>query len=196
MSQYDKRDAREGVGEIARVSLLVSVLSIVACVMGLSLSLTYGATAAKIAVANAAVSLTNADIAGRWSGSYHGSGALRSKCEGGPCKLTLDISKCEGNWCGVIVNADGSCGARAMNLTAGVAPATDYLQYEGRLELEPKAASYVIQATLWVTQAGERSVDIVGDSGKELMLMRRSFPFSAHIARTGEAVCSGDKSTT
>ncbi len=58
MSQNDKRDATEGVREIARVSLLVSGLSVAACVMGLSLATTYGATAAKLRVANAATAIT------------------------------------------------------------------------------------------------------------------------------------------
>lgn len=195
MSKYGKRVANEDVREIARVSLLASGLSVLACVMGLSLSLTYGATAAKINVANAANAIKAADFAGRWSGSYSSYGAVRAKCDGGPCKLTLDVSPCGTGWCGVIVKDDGACGGLAMKAETGEGKES-YQHFNGRLELEAKAASYAIQATLWSNDAGQRSVDIIGDTGKELMFMRRSFPFSAHLARAGDAVCTSDKATS
>lgn len=194
MSQNDNRD-NEAVREMARVSLLVSGLSVAACVMGLSLSLAYGATAAKLRVANAAASVTAADFAGRWSGNYHGYGAARANCDGGPCKITLDITPCANSWCGVLVKEDGSCGSAALKVEAGEGK-DDWMHFNGRLELEPKAASYAIQATLWNNAKGEKGVDIIGDTGKELVLMRRSFPFSARLSRSGDAVCKSEKATS
>lgn len=195
MSQNDKREANEDVREIARVSLVASGLSVVACVMGLSLALAYGATAAKMKVANAATAITSADFAGRWSGSYHGYGAARAKCDGGPCKLTLDVSPCASGWCGVMVKDDGSCGGVAMKVELEKGR-DNFVRFTGRLDLEPKAASYAIQATLWSSDGGVKSVDLIGDTGQELVLMRRSFPFSAHLARSGDAVCTTDKATS
>lgn len=194
MSQNDKRET-EAVREIARVSLLASGLSVVACVMGLSLALAYGATAAKIEMANAAGVIKAADFAGRWSGSYHGYGAARAKCDGGPCTITLDISHCATGWCGVLVKEDGSCGSLAMKVEAGESK-DDWARFNGRLELEPKAASYAIQATLWTNDKGEKGIEILGDTGKELVLMRRSFPFSAHLTRSGDTKCTSDKATS
>lgn len=195
MSQNDKRDTREGVREIARVSLLVSGLSVAACVIGLSLATTYGATAAKLKVANAATAVKAADFGGRWTGYYHSYGAVRAKCDGGPCTLTLDVTPCASGWCGVLVNGDGTCGAVAMKVEAAEGR-DNYIHFNGHLEIEPKAASYTIQATLWSNDSGKRGVEILGDTGKELLMMRRSFPFSAGLSRSGDAVCTTEKATS
>lgn len=146
-------------------------------------------------VANAATAITAADFAGRWSGTYHSFGAARAKCDGGPCMLTLDISQCEKGWCGFLVKSDGTCGPAAMTVEVEKGK-ENFLRFNGRLEFDPKAASYAVQATLWASDGGVKSLDIIGDTGKELVLMRRSFPFSAHLARSGEAVCTASKATS
>ena len=94
-----------------------------------------------------------------------------------------------------MVKEDGACGGVAMKAELGDAKET-WMQFNGNLELDPKAAGYVIQATLWVDDEGKRGVEMIGDTGKELMFMRRSFPFSARLARSGDAVCTSEKPTS
>lgn len=200
MSQNDKRndDDGDGVREIARVSLLASGLSVAACVMGLSIGAAYGASTAESTAATptpAAAVLKAEDFSGRWSGNYYGFGDLRSRCQGGACKITLDIAPCGTSWCGVMVKDGGDCGGVAMKVELGEFKET-WMQFNGSLELDPKAAGYVIQATLWSDDEGKRGVEIIGDTGKELMFMRRSFPFSARLARSGDAVCTDTKATS
>lgn len=200
MSQNGKRKDEEGdsVREIARVSLLASGLSVAACVMGLSIGAAYGASTAGSGAAAAAPApavLKAEDLSGRWTGNYHGLGELRSRCQGGACKITLDIAPCGESWCGVLVKDDGACGGVAMKTELGEFNETR-MQFNGTLELDPKAAGYVIQVTLWSDNEGKRRVEIIGDTGKELMFMRRSFPFSARLARSGDTVCTAPKATS
>lgn len=196
MSESAKREAF-GIF-LLRTTLGVLALSVAACGMGVTIALTYGAHAAGSAAGKATSMVKAEQIAGRWSGNHYGYGDIHAKCAGKPCTLTLDISACPGGWCGVLVKDDGACGARGMKVEAAEGKES-WLRFDGKLEIEPKAASYVIQATLW----GEKDqatapahLDIVGDTGPDLMFMRRSFPFQAHLARTGEAQCSSEKATS
>ena len=146
----------------------------------------------------AAILVKAPDIKGRWSGTHYSYGAARAKCDGGPCTLTLDITACGEDWCGVLVKADGSCATQAMKVHPGEGKET-WLHFDGKLELDPKAAPYVVQATLWRSDddpVEKPHLDIVGDTGPEMMFMRRSFPFQAHLARSGEPVCTSDKATS
>lgn len=196
MSRIVSHDPREGVREIARASLLASGLSVAACVMGLSLSFAYGAIAAAPKAATAAGSIKAEQIAGRWKGNHYSYGALRAKCDGKPCTMTIDVSACAKGYCGVLVKDDGTCGATAMRIETGDGK-ENYLHFNGNLELDAKAAAYTIQATLWEKgETKERHLDIIGDTGTEMMFMRRSFPFQAHLARAGDAVCTPEKATS
>ena len=147
--------------------------------------------------AAAPIQVMATDITGRWTGNHHSYGAARMKCDGKPCTMTLDIAACGSAWCGVLVKEDGSCGGSAMKVETAEAK-DSWQRFKGRLELDPKAASYVIQATVWRAEDGQEApqLEIIGDTGTELMFMRRSFPFQAHMARTGEAVCTTDKATS
>lgn len=107
----------------------------------------------------------------------------------------MDVSACAGGWCGVLVKEDGSCGGLAMTITM-VESREGTVQFEGNLELHPKAAGYVIQATLWATGEGKEGLEIIGDTGKDMMFLRRSFPFQARLARAGAAACSSEKATS
>lgn len=172
-----------------------------ASVMALTLALGCGAiwaeSAKPEAAAGAPIQVKAADIAGRWTGAHHSYGAIRAKCEGGPCTMTLDITACGSSWCGVLVKQDGSCGGSALKVETGEGKEA-WLRFNGRLELDSKAASYVIQATVWRAEDTQQApqLEIIGDTGTELMFMRRSFPFQAHMARTGEAQCTTDKATS
>ncbi|MEQ1715867.1 MAG: hypothetical protein ABL907_07775 [Hyphomicrobium sp.] len=149
------------------------------------------------AAAVAAVSPIKAgDIAGRWTGNHYSYGGARAKCDDQPCTLTIDVSACASGWCGVMVKTDGGCGGSAMTVTAADGKES-FLHFKGTLELNAKAVAYTVQATLWQNKDnGARHLDFIGDTGPELMFMRRSFPFQAHLARTGDAVCTTEKATS
>lgn len=204
MSRIAKRDVSEalaaGTDRRPRMALGGSVAACI--VMAFTLTLACGAFAAgeksvKESGSALALQLNPADIAGRWTGTHTSYGAARANCGGKPCTLTLDISACDDGWCGIKVADDGTCGGRALAVKTSEGKAT-WQHFEGRLEIEPKAASYVIQATLWKDEAEARAgnLDVVGDTGTELLFMRRSFPFQAHLARTGDAVCTVVKATS
>lgn len=153
----------------------------------------YGAFAADVAASS---NIEASALAGRWSGNYFGYAAVRERCGGHPCTLTIDLSPCASGWCGVLVKEGGGCGGLAMTVQVGKGDET-YRQFDGHLTLDPKAASYTIQATLWTEAESKRPrLGIIGDTGKELMFMRRSFPFQAELSRTGDAVCTSEKATS
>lgn len=161
--------------------------------MALSIALACGAFAAG---PGAAAAVKAEDLAGRWTGNHFSYAAARAKCDGKACALTIDITKCASGWCGVLVAAGGTCGAAAMKVEVGDGK-DSYLHFNGRLALDAKAADYAVQVTLWRGEKdGVRHLDVIGDTGAELMFYRRSFPFQARLARTGDAVCMSDKATS
>ena len=135
------------------------------------------------------------DIGGRWKGQPMGYLDPAKVCGTKGCDLTLDIVRCGDNWCGIKLEDGDTCGAVALNLTPHhvTDPAVTPV-FDGRLELIKGSASYVIEAVLRVGKDGEKSqLSMVGDTGSELRMMRRSFPFHAVLARIGETVCKIDK---
>ena len=172
-----------------------------ATVIASSFALTCGAFAAnskssgrKAASHNTIVAIAPAEIAGRWSGNYYGHGSQRATCAGSGCTITLDISACATGWCGVRVKDDGGCGGVAMTaITAEARPNAQ--KFTGKLDLVPGAEAYTIEATLWKSDDGDpkRFINMIGDTGSELRFMRRSFPFEAALARSGDATCVSDK---
>lgn len=165
-------------------------------VIGVTIALGCGANAAAPGVAGAADTIKAEHIAGRWTGNHYSYAAARAKCDGKPCELTIDVTPCGTSWCGVLVKADGGCGASAMKVEASDGKEA-YLHFTGRLALDAKAADYAVQATLWKKEGtGEAHLDFIGDTGPELMFYRRSFPFQAHLVRSGEPVCTHEKATS
>lgn len=134
-----------------------------------------------------AAALAPENVAGRWSGEAYGIG----RCEGGGCKLTLDITRCAKGWCGVEVDARGRCGGQALSLGEGTAQAeASQVRFEGRLELKRGTEPYTVRVSLLPDQDNSGlSLEFVGDTGGEFRVFRRSFPFSALLARSGDAVC-------
>ena len=164
--------------------------------MGLYIALARGAFGAETDAAPLpSPPIVATDIAGRWTGNHYSYGAARAKCSGSSCKLTIDVSACADGWCGVLVKDGGACSSLAMKVKTGSGK-DNYLRFDGKLELDPKAASYTVQATLWRDETGKPHLDFIGDTGPELMFMRRSFPFQARLARTGDAACTSDKATS
>ena len=92
------------------------------------------------------------------------------------------------------VKDNGGCGEVAMTIAVAEARANAQ-KFTGKLELVAGAEPYVIEATLWKPDGEEAKsfLNLIGDTGPELRFMRRSFPFEAALARSGDAVCHADK---
>lgn len=136
-----------------------------------------------------------ADVAGRWTGQAHALAADRKRCGPKGCQITLDIVPCGKDYCGIEVAQNEACGAVALNLAAGSA-------YEGAVDLAGKmtlaagSTPYVVQAVLSRQADGAPMLSFVGDTGSELMLFRRSFPFHMLMTRSGSATCTMEKATS
>lgn len=149
---------------------------------------TAGAVLAGDAVVNQPPS---GDLAGRWEGRSFELSRKSSDCGGKPCTLTLDVTRCATGWCGVeVIGAEQKCGATALKLDAGEASGGSMV-FKGKLELAKGTEPYVVEAYL-VTLAGDvakTQLQIVGDTGGEFRVFRRSFPFNTTLAKMGDAKC-------
>ena len=140
------------------------------------------------AAAPLTAAVSPANIAGRWQGQAW---AEQQK----EAVLTLDIVRCGEGWCGIKVAADNSCGATALKLDAGkIEPESDYVEFNGSLQLAPKTEAYVVQVSILAPASDEApgtppKLQITGDTGGQFRAYRRSFPFEAQLARSGDAVC-------
>ncbi len=144
------------------------------------------------------------NLAGRWTGHQYRFMSKRVDIGGAPPKpnsLTFDIVACGEAWCGIAVSAEATCGAVALKMARDPKSGRGNA-FSGKLELAKGSAPYVIEA--WYSapnlKAGEGSdnphLHFVGDTGGELLMMRRSFPFQAEMARVGEPVCTLEKATS
>ena len=158
-----------------------------------------GPAAAGAAAARAAAGLAAADnLEGRWRGTFHGA-ARRSHgavaCSGDDChKLTLDIARCGDGWCGVEVDRSGSCKAVALRL-APKGPEPGEGAFAGQLELAASTEPYTVRATY--RGRDEDSAPIlwlIGDTGGQFRVFRRSFPFEAQLERVDAARCENKTS--
>lgn len=133
-----------------------------------------------------------ADLAGRWEGRTFELARAASDCGDTPCTLTLDLARCASGWCGVeVIGAEHRCGATALRLDDGTEAGGSARQFKGRLELAKGTEPYVVEAYL-VTLSGEGAetqLQIVGDTGGEFRMFRRSFPFNATLVRVSDAKC-------
>jgi hypothetical protein len=145
------------------------------------------------AAAASAAKPASSEIAGRWQGPNYRMAALAPDCGEGKCKLTLDIVRCAEGWCGIEVGDDNSCGATALKMDAGE-KGTGSTVFKGRLALAQGTEPYVIQAYLIpASDDDSERLEFEGDTGGEFRAFRRSFPFSAHLVRAGEAHCRSEK---
>lgn len=158
---------------------------------GCMVSLVFVASAA-----GAAVAADSDGLAGRWSG-HHYRMAARDGCTGDDCRrLVLDVSRCGEGWCGVLVGKDGLCGATALRLGAGRPGRNQVIEFDGRLELASGVEPYTIRATLGSAEGDGPMLWLTGDTGGEYRLYRRTFPFEAQLARSGDAVCRAESKTS
>ncbi len=137
------------------------------------------------------------DIGGRWTGQPMGFLDPAKVCGGKDCELVLDIVRCGDKWCGIRVEKAGVCGGTALLLTPhNVTDPKVTPVFDGSLELADGTQPYTIEASLRPDPTGALTqLTMVGDTGPELMMMRRSFPFRTVMARIGDAVCKTDKPT-
>ncbi|MDX2309392.1 MAG: hypothetical protein NW216_14225 [Hyphomicrobium sp.] len=140
--------------------------------------------------------MTPADISGRWSGTTRAITADPGRCGPDGCKLTMDISKCGDGWCGIEVRDSDACGGQALQLKSAAEPDRKANVFTGKLSLAEGAQDYVVEAYFYERDGAVRTLSFVGDTGPELMMFRRSFPFHANLTASGEAKCKPEKPTS
>lgn len=183
--------AKPGVPSARRSASAVRLAMAVSVALACGLSWAIGGAATIFGVPRAAAAPALTDIGGRWTGKPRILSADKSRCGPEGCTLTLDIVPCAGGWCGIDVTKDTTCGGKALQLT----PMKDEpLGFNGKLMLAEGTQAYVVEVVYRMGETGQPpKLHFVGDTGPELMMFRRSFPFQAQLARTGDAVCRTDK---
>jgi hypothetical protein len=104
--------------------------------------------------------------------------------------LTLDISRCGEEWCGVEVR-DGQCAKTALRLAAKKAQEGVAAAFDGHLALAERGEPYVVSATLYVRDGIVR-LQLLGNPGDKLELWRRWYPLNELMARGGPSQCKPD----
>lgn len=184
-----ERVARTAAGIVVAISVIAA---------GMMASGFGGSAAADEAIATkAGESAVPVSLAGRWVGRYYGYGRGKDvqDCGADGCGLTYDIVACKEGWCGIAIKDDKSCGAVVVHLAADVKEGD--AAFKGKLELAKGAAPYTVEA--WYSADTENKtvqLHLLGDTGPELMLFRRSFPLEANFERAGDATCNIDKATS
>ena len=102
--------------------------------------------------------------------------------------LTLDLSRCKEGWCGVEVT-DASCGRTALRLS--VADPGQRAEFSGQFERAAETQPYVVQASI-VQKAPAMQLKLVGHTGNQFEMFRRTFPLSMLLVHSGEAQCRPD----
>ena len=134
------------------------------------------------------------DLSGRWEGSSYfdlkpGQDCASTAGSSGSCMLRLDVVACGEGWCGVELGKDDRCGGTALRLGKGKSE-PGRATYEGKLELAKGTEPYVVRAFLVPNAPGGKpSLDIIGDTGGEFRMFRRSFPFQTTLSRSGDPHC-------
>jgi hypothetical protein len=166
------------------------------CVLAAAVFATVGPAAAdeKAGEAQPSVSsggLSGGDLSGRWEGPSYFDTKERENCAGagGSCLLRLDVVACGDGWCGIELGKEDRCGATALRLDKGKTE-PGRASFEGKLELAKGTEPYVVRAFLGSgTPDGKPSLEIIGDTGGEFRMFRRSFPFQTTLVRSGEPHC-------
>lgn len=143
-------------------------------------------------------------LAGRWTGPRYGYARIGPKgSDGGKAStLTYDIVACDTGWCGIAVSDETPCGAIGLRI-APDATKNSHNAFAGKLELAKGTASYVVEAWYAAPDAEDTAsgrsnprLSLIGDTGTELLMMRRSFPLQAELARIGDAQCTLEQATS
>ena len=156
----------------------------------------FGGSAAAETSDEAKSALAPVSLAGRWSGRRYGYGQSGGEGDcGSGCVLVYDFVACKEGWCGIAVKNDKTCGTIGVRLAANAAVDKGGGTYKGQLVLAKGSAPYAVE--VWYSSdEGAAKLHFLGDTGAELRIMRRSFPFEAELARTGDATCTLEKATS
>ena len=186
-----------------RMAFKLRVFVAVSLIAGAIFAIADGVTAAAEAGSTAkSVDAAAITLAGRWTGpryAYNMRAPNAEDCGGKPCTLTYDIVACPEGWCGIAVTDATPCGPIAVYLKQETA-SNRRNGFTGKLELANGSAPYTVEA--WYNADGASNgsehahLNFVGDTGGELLMMRRSFPFQAELARISDAQCTLDKATS
>ena len=136
---------------------------------------------ARVALAEPAP-LTPDDFAGRWVSEGK--------------KLTLDITRCGADWCGIVVENE-SCGLAALR-ASDPSPSADVLQSVGhpellgQLRLAARTEPYGVAVTLSRSDAGTPVIFVAGHSGGTFAAYRRTYDYRDQMVRAGDAKCRFD----
>ena len=210
MKSVSRAACDNGNSFFGRVRSGTALVSIAVAVMSSTVAFSYGVIAADEQPAVEKAELVPINLAGRWSGNHYANTMRAPIRIGKPSPgevapklntLTYDIVACGDEWCGIAVTDAKTCGAVALKMKRDTAT-NRRNAFTGKLELAKGSAPYVIEA--WYsapdTKSGEGSakahLNFVGDTGGELLMMRRSFPFQAEMARMGEPTCTMEKATS
>jgi hypothetical protein len=113
--------------------------------------------------------------------------------------LTLDIVACGADWCGTRIDDQGGCAGTALRLSLAPKQPQDRsaASFKGQLEVVKGSSPYYVEAWSEGLGADARpTLRMVGDTGGEIRVLRRTFPFSANLVRTDKAHCLADAKTT
>ena len=139
------------------------------------------------------------DFSGRWQGSKSEFGLSKvcAESDQGCRTLTLDVSRCGEAWCGVEVIDGSTCGATALKMTAAATEGVADVLYKGTLSLAKSTEPYVVEVTMQVFAGSDAPeaprLTIVGDTGGEFRMFRRTFPFYTAMSKVGPATCTPEK---
>lgn len=165
-------DGRRDSSGCARSVIAVLGRSILAAMIG---------TLCVVRVATAdPVALRHADYEGRWVSE----------------KLTLDISHCGADLCGVEVLQE-ACGRTVLRVREGetregVVFPQNRFELLGKLQLAAETEPYGVIATLRRQDSGARTLMIAGHTGGSFSAFRRIYDYKALLAHSGEALCRPD----
>ena len=117
-----------------------------------------------------------AEIEGRWTTAQR--------------DFVLDISQCGERYCGQLIKADNQCDRTVLTVLLKTSPSeAKVLVLEGQLELPGHRSAYKARVTVKrQPQDKDARMTIVGDD-PDGSFVRRTFPFHAQLARTGNAAC-------
>lgn len=175
-------------------------MSSVSSPFGFRLCLSFAALCVAALAGGAAFAETpEVDFAGRWQGSKSefGMSKVCAESDQGCRTLTLDVSRCGEGWCGIEVIDGSTCGATALKITAAATEGVSDALFKGTLSLAKSTEPYVVEVTMQVFAGGDAPeaphLTIVGDTGGEFRMFRRTFPFYTAMSRLGPAVCTPEK---
>ncbi len=127
------------------------------------------------------------DIAGRWVDKRKGD-------------LTLDVSRCGDGWCGVIVNAKGQCGFRALAMKLRHPRVTDHgdnpkhhAVYNGEFRYREGSELYRVSASVQLKDGGQTGDMWIGGNPDRTPEYARMMLLNLRLVREGDGRCPAER---